>query len=289
MFNRKKSFITGFITGVSLLTILTLSACGGKSQTLNVSGSDTMVQLVQNLAKKFMEVNPTKMVSVSGGGSGTGIATLLNGQTDIATASRTMKDKEWKLAEGKGIKITEHIVAIDMLAVVVHPDNPVKQLTLKQLRDIFTGKITNWKEVGGNDSPILALSRENNSGTHVYFKEEVVRLGKKDSDAEYGTSITFANSSQQIIDQVKGNISAISYVGMGWLTDEVTSLKMENPDNGKYFLPSIANSGKDKYPLGRTLQMYTNDAFLEKATPFIEFIKSEAGQAVVRELGFISL
>ena len=286
MFTLKNGFVTGLIVGTSLVTLL---GCGGKSQTLNVSGSDTMVQLVQNLSKNYMEANPTKMVSVSGGGSGTGIATLLNGQIDIANASRKMKDKEWKLAEGKGMKITEHIVAVDMLAVVVHPDNPVKQLTIEQLSGIFTGEITNWKEVGGNDVPILALSRENNSGTHVYFKEEVVRLGDKNSDAEYGKTITYANSSQQIIDQVKGNISAISYVGMGWLTDEVASLKIENPENGKYFSSAKENSGKGKYPLGRTLQMYTNDALLEKAAPFLEFIKSEAGQAVVRELGFIAL
>jgi len=275
-------------TGLAI-AIFTFGNCKGKSasETLRVAGSDTMVQMMQVMSKEYMKANPEKKVSVQGGGSGTGIAALINGSTDIANASRTMKDKEWKLLKDKGMKVTEHVVALDMLAVIVNPGSGVSKLTIEQLSDIFTGKITNWKEVGGKDAPILAISRENNSGTHVYFKEKVVRKGDKTSEAEYGKEITFAVSSQQIIDQIKSNENAIAYVGMGWLTNEVKTVSIKNDANGSYFLPSKKNSGKGQYPLGRTLQIYVNEAAVDKNEPFLKFIESEAGQSVVQQLGFI--
>jgi len=276
------------IAGLAL-TIFAFSNCKGKSgsETLRVAGSDTMVQMMQVMSKEYMKANPDKKVSVQGGGSGTGIAALINDSTDIANASRRMKRKEWKLINDKGMQVTEHVVALDMLAVIVNPINEVSKLTIEQLSDIYNGKITNWKEVGGADAPILAISRENNSGTHVYFKEKVVRKGDKESEAEYGKTITFAVSSQQLIDQIKTNENAIAYVGMGWLTADVKPVKVKNDSNDNYFLPAKENSGKGKYPLGRTLQIYVNEKAAEKYSPFLKFISSEAGKVVVKELGFI--
>lgn len=260
---------------------------GGSSDMLTIAGSDTMVQLAQSLSRSFSEKFPDKKVSIQGGGSGTGIAAILNGTVDIANASRKMKEKEWNIAEKKGVAIREEVVALDMLAVVVHPDNPVQQLNIEQLSKIFTGAVTNWKDVGGADAPIVAISRENNSGTHVYFKDEVVRRGDKNSTAEYGDVITYAVSSQQIIDQTSSNKNAISYVGMGWLTDSVKSIAIQNSKSGKFITPMEAAEGNPDYPLARTLQMYVNESASQKSVEFMNFVKGEEGAKVIIELGFM--
>ena len=253
---------------------------------LKVQGSDTMVQLSQQLAKAYMAKFPEKVVSVQGGGSGTGIAALLNQSADIANAARTMKDKEWKLASDKGIKVTEQVVGLDALAVIVHGDNKVAKLTIDQLSDIYVGKITNWKQVGGADAEILVISRDSNSGTHVFFKEEVLRKGEKKSELEFGQGTVYAVSNQAMIDQVKTNPNAIAYVGMGWLTDEVKPLAVSK--DGKTYVKPEFNAAKDgSYPLARTLQIYINEASAEKASPFVNFIMSSEGQAVVKEVGFV--
>ncbi len=276
---------------VALAAMMTFMGgfCKGKSdgETLSVAGSDTIVQLSQSLAKAYTAAHPGKKISVSGGGSGTGIAALLNDTIDLANASRKMKEKEWKIAEEKGLVITEDVIALDMLAVVIHPDNPAAKLSIEQLSKIFTGAITNWKDVGGNDAPIVAISRENNSGTHVFFKEEVVRRGDKKSTAEYGDVITYAVSSQQIVDQVSSNPNAISYVGMGWLNDNVQAVSIKNDETGKFIGPIEAAGGVEGYPLARTLQVYINGKTAEKSAGFLDFIHSEEGKKVIIELGFL--
>jgi phosphate transport system substrate-binding protein len=144
-------------------------------------GSDTLVNLALAWAERYRQIDPSVAIAVTGGGTGTGIAALINGTVDIANASRQMKEDEITTAQANGINPVEVLVAIDALAVIVHPDNPVDQLTIEQLSDIFTGRVTNWKEVGGNDAVIILLSRESNSGTHVYFLEEIVRRGDSEN------------------------------------------------------------------------------------------------------------
>ncbi len=279
-----------------LASIVAFAACGKKDTSLKIAGSDTMVQLGQSLVKAYMAAYPGKSASVQGGGSGTGIAALLNGSTDIASASREMKPKEWDLAKSKGIDIKEYIIALDALAVVVHPSNKVSKLTIAQLSDIYAGKITNWKEVGGADKEILVISRENNSGTHIYFKEHVLRQGKEAkpgdpnpdplAQLEFGPKVTFGVSSQAISDQVKNNPAAIGYYGMGWLTKDVKALEISK-DGKAYYAPTAENTSSKKYPIARGLQMYLNTAAAEKGQPFIDFVMSPAGQKIVKQQDFV--
>ena len=149
------------------------------AQTIENKGSDTLVNLALAWAERYMQERPNVRISVTGGGSGTGIAAMINGTVDIANASRAMKAEEFEAAQANGITPVEFTVAQDAIAVVVHPSNPVDRLTLQQISDIYIGKITNWREVGGEDRPIVLLSRESNSGTYVYFLENVVRLGRR--------------------------------------------------------------------------------------------------------------
>lgn len=282
---------------IAMAAAMTLSvACGKKSTSLKIAGSDTMVQLGQNLVKAYMTANPGTSASVQGGGSGTGIAALLNNSTDIASASREMKPKELDQAKAKGLDVKEYIIALDALAVVVHPTNKVSKLTIAQLSDIYAGKISNWKQVGGADQEILVISRENNSGTHVYFKEHVLRQGKeaKKGEAnpdplavmEFGSKVTYGVSSQAISDQVKSNPAAIGYFGMGWITKDVKPLEISK-DGKQFFAPTADNTSNKKYPIARGLQMYVNGNAGEKAQKFIDFVMSPAGQKVVKEQDFV--
>ena len=287
-----KNITLKVLLGASLI----VAACGKKDGSLKIAGSDTMVQLGQNLARTYMEKNPGKSASVQGGGSGTGIAALLNGSADIASASREMKPKEWDQAKAKGLTVKEFVIALDALAVVVHPSNKVSKLTIAQLSDIYSGKVTNWKEVGGDDKEILVISRENNSGTHVYFKEHVLRQGKeaKAGDAnpdplsklEFGSKVTFGVSSQAIVDQVKSNPAAIGYFGMGWITKDVKTIAVSK-DGKEFFAPTAENTSKKKYPIARGLQMYLNLASGEKGQAFLDFVMSADGQKVVKSQDFV--
>ena len=219
------------IFSITMLAIIAISFADCKrsnNNDLNVVGSDTMVQLAQNMAAAYMKANPEKRVAVRGGGSGTGIAALLNGSTHIANASRKIKANDTNIVDDIGIEIKEYIVGLDGVAVLINTRNPVEKLSIDQLSDIYSGKITNWKELGGKDENIVVISRENNSGTHVYFKEEVLRKGEKDNTTEFAKGTIYGVSSQQIIDQVKANSNAIGYVGMGWINDSVKAIKVSS-------------------------------------------------------------
>jgi len=286
------------LKSVIVITFLSLMACGKKDTSLKIAGSDTMVQLGQNLVKTYMAAYPGKSASVQGGGSGTGIAALLNGATDIASASREMKPKEWEQAKAKGLDIKEYAIALDALAIVVHSTNKVSRLTLAQLSDIYAGKITNWHDVGGDDQKILVISRDNNSGTHVYFKEHVLRQGKeaKKGEAnpdpvailEFAKSVTYGVSSQAIADQVRSNKAAIGYFGMGWITKDVKAVAVSG-DGKAFALPTAENTTQKKYPIARSLLMYVNRAANAKAQNFIDFVMSPAGQSVVQEQDFVPI
>ena len=193
---------------------------------IQTKGSDTIVNAMQQTAEEFMKRYPHVFVAITGGGSGVGIASLINGTTDIATASRQMKAKEIQMAEKRGVYPNEIVVAYDGVAVIVNKDNPVDRLAIEDLHRIYTGKATSWKEFGGRDLPIVTLSREVSSGTHMYFKEEVIQLGKKDSPAEFSHETLLLTSSQAIVEEVAGNEGAIGYLGMGYLSDRTKAISV---------------------------------------------------------------
>jgi phosphate transport system substrate-binding protein len=274
----------------AILGLLLLSGCGKRgdhSNTLQIKGSDTMVNLGQAWAEAYMKQNPGISIAVTGGGSGTGITSLINHTCDIAEVSREMKESEIKLAESKGVTPKRMIAALDGLAVVVHPDNNISELTIDQLADIFTGKMGNWKELGGRDARIVLLSREVNSGTHVYFKEHVLRHGKPDGKEEFAPEALLLSSSQAIADEVSQNHDAIGYYGMGYITAKEKALKIAKDKNSPAVAPTMENILSNDYPISRPLLMYTKGEPQGLIKNFIDFVLSPAGQEIVKELDFV--
>lgn len=258
-----------------------------KANSIQIKGSDTMVNLAQAWAERYMEENPTEFTAVTGGGSGTGISNLISGTCDIAMTSRNIKDKEIVLAKQKGINPFEIKVALDGLAVVVNPKNPVGKLTIVQLAGIFTGKITNWKELGGEDKKIVILSREVNSGTHVYFKEHVLRNNDAGSCEEFVPSSLMLSSSQAIADEVANNPAAIGYYGMGYICDKQKAVAVAKDSNSEYVLPTLPNVVSGKYPISRPLFFYTNGEPVGLVKKFIDFCLSKEGQEIVVKTDFV--
>lgn len=259
------------------------------SGSIQIKGSDTMVNLGQAWAEAFMEKEPSALIAVTGGGSGTGIAALINQTCDIAQSSRDMGEKEFDQARQKGINVQELQVGIDALAVVVHPDNPVRDLTIGQLSDIFTGKIQNWKEVGGKDELIIVISRERNSGTHVYFLEEVVRKGEKDNKNEFAPSVLMMPSSQAIEQEIAVNRSSIGYFGLGYLSPRVQSIHVKQEKTGTFVAPSVENALNGSYPLSRPLYFYLPGEPKGVVKQFVDFALSDEGQAIVLDMQFVPL
>lgn len=252
---------------------------------VQVKGSDTVVNAAQKVAEEFMKEYPHVFVAVTGGGSGVGIASLINKTCDVATASREMKPKEREMAEARGVFPKEFTVAHDGVAVIVSKDNPVDRLTIEDLHKIFTGKVTNWKEFGGKDLPIVTLSREVSSGTHMYFKEEVVQLGKKDSQEEFSPQTLLLTSSQAIVEEVAANEAAIGYLGMGYISDRTKPLLVAK--NGEFHSPDVNNVIKKAYPLSRGLYFYTNGEPNGVTKLFIDFTLGPKGQQQFIETGFV--
>jgi len=261
---------------------------GPPQTTIENKGSDTMVNLALAWAEAYMSIHPDARISVTGGGSGTGIAALINGTVDIANASRAMKPEEITAAEENGVTPVEFIVARDAIAVVVHPSNPVDKLTLQQISDIYTGKITNWSQVGGEDRPIVLLSRESNSGTYVYFLEHAVRLGDKESDALFSPETLLMPSSEGISTEVRQNPNVIGYDGLGYVTPDQKVVAVARDAAGPYMLPSVESVNAGLYPISRPLYMYTAGQPTGIVREYIDWILSE-GQAMVLELGFVPL
>lgn len=257
----------------------TEGASGELTGALNIEGSDTMVNTAQAWAEAFGTENAGVMVSIKGGGSGTGIAALINGTVDFANASREMKDEELALAQEKGIDPVETVVAKDGISVIVNPANQVTDLTVDQLGKIYRGEITNWKEVGGADQAIVLLSRDSASGTYEFFKETVV--GK---DAEYAKEAKLLASNQAIVDEVKGNAGAIGYVGLGYAENAGSEIKEMNVEG---VAPGIDTVLDGTYPLGRDLYMYSNGQPEGVAKAYIEWILGTDGQAIVADQGFV--
>lgn len=263
-------------------------AIAGKSA-VQIKGSDTMVNLGQAWAERYMEDNPGDFVAVTGGGSGTGFASLIGGTCDIAMSSRNIKSKEIGLAKQRGVLPFEITGALDGLAVVAHPSNPISSLTLDQLAQIFTGKITNWKEVGGLDQKIVILSREVNSGTHVYFKEHVLRRGDLNSQEEFAASALMLPSSQAIADEVAGNSAAIGYYGMGYISEKQKAISVARDQNSEFIAPTVENVVSGRYPISRPLFLYTNCQPQGSVKEFIDFVLSKEGQDIVVQTDFVPI
>jgi phosphate transport system substrate-binding protein len=238
-------------------------------------------------AEKYQGDHPDVRISVTGGGSGTGIAALVNGTVDIANASRKIKDEEIAQAKTNGINPVEHIIARDAIAVIVNPNNPVSELTLQQISDIYSGKYTNWKEVGGEDRPLVRLSRETNSGTHVYFLETVLRLGSKDDKTLFSMDTLLLPSSEGIISEVRDNPNAIGYDGLGYVPKDLKKIAIAKKAGEPYVLPSIETVNDKSYAIARDLYMYTNGEPAGIVKEYLDWIISAEAQKIVANLGFV--
>lgn len=269
------------LLGVSLLL---LAACGSnkeKSQVVQITGSDTCLNVTQQLSEAYMGSNRDARIAVTGGGSGVGIAAAINGTTDIAMASRDAKESELKSAADAGNPLEEIVFGWDGLSVIVHPNNPVNALSKEVIGRIFSGEITNWREVGGADAPIILLSRDSSSGTHVYFKEAVVRGGVKKSAKEYADATLFLPSNSAIVQEAASNENAIGYVGMAYMDETVKALEVDGS------APTVENVSSKKYPIARELFWYAPAERSQVISNIIEFALSPEGQAIVAEEGFV--
>ena len=283
----------------TLLLSIALVACGGREQQqtstdgttqpqasnkpLTIKGSDTMVILGQRFAEEYMKANPGTVVQVNGGGSGTGIAALINGTVDLAQSSRPMKDKEKQQAEqNRGSKLNETPVALDALAIFVHSTNPVSELSIAQIADIYTGKVTNWKQVGGKDTTIVIYGRENSSGTYEYFREHV--LNKTD----FAPRVQTLSGTAAVINAVGSDVNGIGYGGIAYASN-VKAIAVKKDAATPGVEPKEENVANGTYPISRNLYFY----WLANARPeletFVNWAISPAGQSVVGRVGYYPL
>lgn len=264
---------------IAFLLIALLGVSGwGSAQKLK--GSDTLLPLVQKESENYLKHNKDARITVTGGGSGVGISALMDGTTDIAMSSRKIKfDERMKLQKADKQSV-EVVVAYDALAVVVNPSNKVSNLTREQLEGIFTGKIKNWKEVGGADLPIVAYSRETSSGTYEFFKEHVL------DNKNYMPSILSMPATGAIIQSVSQTKGAIGYVGLAYLNKNVKAIHVSY--DGKHFVePSFEKAKSKAYPVVRPLFFYYVKGTEKTVNPFIDYILSGEGQATVKTVGYI--
>jgi phosphate transport system substrate-binding protein len=264
-----------------IISIIALAfAINGQAQ--RIKGSDTMLPLSQKEAETFMKNNTNARVTVTGGGSGVGIAALIDGTTDIAQSSRQIKmDEKIKLQEA-GITYKEVVAAWDALAVVVNPNNSVSQLTREQIEGIFTGKIKNWKEVGGEDLKIIVYSRESSSGTYEFFKANVMK------NKNFANDVLSMPATGAIIQSVSQTKGAIGYVGLAYVSKDVKDIKVSY--DGKTFVGASMETAKNKtYPIIRRLYYYYNVKVESKVKAYFDFVLSPEGQKIVEQVGYVPL
>lgn len=253
------------------------------AQAQRIKGSDTVLPLSQKEAESYMKANPSKTLTVTGGGSGVGLSALLEGTTDIAQASRRIKFDERQKLQAGGKTAKEVIVAYDALAIVTHPSNKVSNLTREQLEGIFTGKIKNWKELGGEDLKIIPYSRETSSGTYEFFKESVLK------NKNYMNGIMSMPATGSIIQSISQTKGAIGYVGLAYLNKEVKAVHVSY-DKGKTFTePSVANAKNETYPIVRPLYYYYEGGSEKTVKHYIDYVLSTEGQKIVSDIGFITV
>ena len=262
----------------SLLIALSLLSISASAQ--RIKGSDTVLPVAQQTAERFMNQHPDTRVTVTGGGTGVGISALLDNTTDIAMASRPIKFSEKMKIKSAGEDVAEIVVAYDALAVVAHPSNPVKQLTRQQLEDIFRGKITNWKQVGGDDRTIVVYSRETSSGTYEFFKESVLK------NKNYMASSLSMPATGAIIQSVSQTKGAIGYVGLAYVSPRVKTLSVSY-DGKHYAAPTVENATNKTYPIVRPLYYYYNVKKKAEIDPLIQYILSPDGQDIIKKSGYI--
>lgn len=273
------------------VSLLTLIGGGGFLQSscqaanLTVKGSDTMLMLGQAWAEAFMKKNNKIDVSIQGGGSGTGISALINKTCDIAAASRPMKAKEIEKCKEKNIMPIATAVAMDGVSFAVNSANPVKTFTLAQLKDIYTGKVRNWKQVGGNDAPIVVLSRESSSGTYVYIQDTMLK------GAKYAKTALLMPSTKAIQQEITNNKNAIGYGGVAYFINKknIKIVPLALKAGAAAIHPTDDNVRSKKYPLSRPLYFYTPGKPKGAAAEFINFALSAEGQKLVTSTGYVSL
>lgn len=252
-----------------------------ESQSITLKGSDTVLPLAQAEAEEFMLENSDKSVTVTGGGSGVGITALIDGEVDIATASREMKAEEIEAAKANGVNPVETTIAYDGISVIVNPENPVTELTFDQLRGIYNGTISNWKDVGGADLEIVVISRDSSSGTYEYFKEEVLQ------GDEYRPDALTQPATGGIVGEVSQNPNAIGYIGVAYLDESVKALNLDAGNGSE--APTSENILSGAYPLSRSLYFYTNGEPTGLTKEFFDFVLSETGQSLVTEVGYFPI
>ena len=282
--SRFRSISISLVTSAVLLT-----ACGGgeQRQVIQNKGSDTLVNVAQAWAEAYQTVNPSVVVAVSGGGSGTGIAALINGTVDLANASRAIKDKETALAEKNGQDPVQHVVGFDALAIFLHGDNPLDEISIEQLAGIYGdgGEIMNWTDLGVEvpgckGQEIVVVSRQNNSGTYAYFRDAV--LGK--SDFKLGTRDM--HGSKDVVDLVETTPCAIGYSGLAYATDHIKLGCVAQETGGPCVNPSVDSAIDGSYPIARPLFMYTNGEPTGHVGEYLNWIKSDEGQCIILEKGY---
>ncbi len=249
----------------------------GAKNNLTLAGSTTVLPIAQKAAEVFMDLHKDINISVRGGGSGVGIASLISGSVDIGNSSRPIKTKELKTAREKGKNPVENVIALDGIAVIVHPNNPINELSIENLKNIYTGKISNWKSLKGADQSIVVISRDVASGTFEVFKEKVLEGAKVREDA------LMLASNKAVATTVADTPGAIGYVGLGYLSEGVKALKIEG------VTPNEKTVRSGEYKLARPLYMYTNGAPKGITKDFIDFILSPTGQKLAKEVGFVPL
>ncbi len=275
---------------------LAISACSPSNSPSSTSpniivdrGSDTLVNLALAWAEEYAKVDSSVSISVSGGGSGVGLTALIEKTTDIANASRAIKPEELQSAKANGVDPVEFVVARDAIGVIVNPSNPVSELTLQQASDIFSGKINNWKELGGENRPIVRVSREVTSGTHQYFLDSVIRLGDPKNKTIFAADTLLLPSSEGIMSEVGQNPNAIGYDGLGYITPYVKKIRLGKDSAGPFIEPTVATALDGTYPISRDLYMYTNGQPTGNIKKYLDWILSKDGQKIVSDNGFVPI
>lgn len=259
----------------------------GHVENLLIKGSDTEVNLALTLAETYMMEDPDISIAITGGGSGAGIAALINGKTSIANSSRTMKAEELTMANERGIRPLATILGIDAIAIIVHKDCPIKEISKHQLAAIYSGRLNNWKYLGGSDDEISLYGRQSNSGTFVYFRDSIVQ-------AEYASNVKQMNGTAQIVEAIKNDRNGIGYVGVGYIQENKNQinqgfkvLAVKAIDQSPAYLPTLAsNIENGNYPITRPLFQYTNGHPKGKLRQFLSYCLSAEGQALVKESGY---
>lgn len=250
---------------------------------LVISGSTTLLQVSEAWASAFMETYGGTVI-VNGGGSGVGIADLINGTTDLANASRQIKDEELEKAKANGLDVQEYKVLYDGIAIIVSSNVIVEELSIEQLSKIYTGKITNWKEVGGEDAKIVVVARDSSSGTGEYFLEEVVQLGKTAKENDYSELCLRLQSNADVANTIRTTKNAIGYIGLGYLEESLNSVRVQG------VLPSIETVKDGAYPISRGLYIYTLGGDLSDiAKAYLDFVMSDEGQEIGLREGFVPI